>query len=112
MSWFRHYIETANLPISYQGPEHTGERLLRAITISWDTAPTTNEDLTVTLDSDLGPAFDIEIYTVDPAADSLTAVLLTDINLPLFQGDAIDVDYANTDHRTVGIQIILSSGGS
>lgn len=65
--------------------------------------------MTVTLNSELGEVYDTEIYVVDPSTDSLTAVLLTDINLPIFVDDAISITYNNTDGAEIGIQIILTN---
>jgi len=107
VSWFRHATDSTGA-IDYTSGAHTCQLLLRSIVVSWDAAPTTAASLTVTLDSELGTAYDTEIYVVDPSVNGLTAVLLTDVNLLIFKGDAITVTYDNPDARTVGVQILLS----
>lgn len=110
MAWFRHRIRTDNLPLAYTSEAHTTQRMLKAVTMHWAAAPTTSENITVILDSEAGAEYDAVIYTLDASADSTTDVLLTDINLPIMVGDAIRITWANTDHITLGIQIILSDG--
>lgn len=83
----------------------TGPQTLSAILIKVDTAPTTSESLTVTLDSVDGSAYDVLLYSKD--LSGLTGVANTDINLPLFDGDALKVAYTNTDQRTVGVRLVL-----
>jgi len=109
MAWFRHTVESGGQAIDHVSPPQSSQRTLKAITISWGIAPVTAGDLVVSLDSQLGAAWDTEIYRIDPSDDGLTAVLLTDVNLPVFVGDKLTVAYANPDGRTIGIQIILSN---
>ena len=112
MSWYRHAIPSEGSAIDFSSQPQTSPLLLKAITVSWSTAPTTAGELTITLDSALGASYDVELYVVDPSTDSLTAVLLTDINLPIFVGDSLTVAYANADSRAMGVQIILSDGAA
>ena len=108
MTWFRHHVRTGSQPIDYSTDAHTSQRKLEAVLIHWSAAPTTSEDIVVTLNSALGSDYDTVIYRLDPSTDSTVDVLLTEIELPLFRGDAIDVDYANSDGRTVTVQIMYS----
>ena len=112
MAWFRHRIRVVNQAVNYTSEVQNAQRTLRAVTMHWGAAPTTSENIVVQLDSEAGPEYDAVVYTLDPSADSTTDVLLTDINLPIMAGDAVRVTYANTDHNTLGIQVLLSDARS
>ena len=107
MPWYQFNVDTSGNPLNYTSPALTWPRLLKAITIHWTLAPTTNENIVVSLDSARSVRNDVVIYRLDPAEDSTTDVLLTDINLPTYPGDAIRVVYPNTDGRTVGLQVFF-----
>jgi hypothetical protein len=68
------------------------------IDIMFDAAPTTPENMTVTVDSVSGAAYDRVVQTIDPAG--LTVVKLNPI-VGLVVGDKIVVEYTNTDGRTI-----------
>lgn len=108
MAWFRFNTGVISQPLSYTSVVHTSSRMLKALTIHWDAAPTTSENIVITLDSSLGAQYDTVIYMLDPSADSTTDVLLTDINMPIYPGDAVRVTFANTDANTIGIMILFS----
>ena len=108
MPWTRQPVQTLGQPIDHTTEAHRSPRMLKAITMHFDAATQTSENLVIMLDSAFGVIFDTVIYTLDPAADSTVDVLLTDINLPIYPGDAIRVTYANTPHTTIGIQILFS----
>ena len=108
MAWFRHRVRAVNLPVDFATEPQTAQRMLEAVTVHWGSAPTTSEDLVVSLDSEAGSEYDAVIYRLDPSADATTDVLLTGIGLPVMVGDVLRVSYANSDHITLGIQILLS----
>ena len=72
------------------------------VCIHFGVAPTTSENLTITLDSASGAAYDTVLLTVDPSATSATSIVWTPIDLVLVQGDALVIEYTNTDTRTYG----------
>jgi len=78
---------------------------LLSVSLRFNTAPTTSQAFTITLDANAGAAYDVLLYTVDPSATSITTLVWTPEE-PLFLegGDAIDVAYTNTDGRTYGVQ--------
>ncbi len=108
MPWYRQITQSLGQPIDHATEAHRSPRMLKAITIRLDAAPTTSEDLVVALDSALGVLFDVTIYTLDLSIGGTTAILLTDINLPFSRDDALQVTYANTDAASIGIQAYFS----
>ncbi len=87
-----------------------GGRVYRlvSVTTKFSAAPTTAENFVVTLNANAGSAYDVTLYSVDPAVDATTALVwLPDKRLLLEGGDAIDVTYTNTDTRTYGVQITM-----
>lgn len=88
----------------------TAKRVCRlgSIAVKFSAAPTTSEDLTVTLNSMTGAAYDTVLLTVDPSTDSTTSIVyIPDAPLLLEPGDAVDVAYTNTDTVTYGVTITL-----
>lgn len=79
---------------------------LNSVTIAFSPAPTTAENLTIVLDSALGAAYDVTLYTVDPSATSATSIVWQP-GAPLYlqPGDVVTVAYTNTDGRTWGATI-------
>jgi hypothetical protein len=62
---------------------------LMSVGLVFQVAPTTSENFTVTLDSQIGPTWDLLLYAVDPAAHAMTdLVWLPDQELFLEGGDA------------------------
>ena len=81
---------------------------IMSITLHLSAAPTTSENLTATLDSNLGAAYDTLLYSFDLANSSVTDIVLTAEDLGveyLFVGDQIDIAYTNTDTVTYGIEV-------
>jgi len=68
------------------------------LTLTLDAAPTAQENLTVTLDSVLGGAYDSTLVTVDPRG--ATSIVVTGIS-GLVKGDVVTVAYANTDTNAI-----------
>lgn len=61
-------------------------------------------DLTVTLNSGIGAAYDALLRTV--GMTTATDVVITDAGFHLASGDAIDIDWANAGTRLVGIEVV------
>jgi hypothetical protein len=79
---------------------------LVSVTCLLNAAPTTSENFVITLDQNAGAAYDVQLYSTDLAAGSVTdLVWFPDEQLLLEGGDSIDVTYTNTDTRTYGLQI-------
>ena len=86
-------------------PEGRRYRLV-SVSCNFAVAPTTAEDFTVTLDANAGAPYDLRLYTLDPGTTSTSDILWQpDIELILEGGDAITIEYANTDARLHGTQI-------
>ena len=74
--------------------------------ISFDSAPTTSETLTITFKSGTDSSLDTVMQTVDPSADSIQNIFFhLDNGMPLNKGDKISVEYTNTDGNTIGVTI-------
>jgi hypothetical protein len=88
----------------------TSAARLATVTVKFSAAPTTSENLTVTLDATAGAAYDVLLYSGDPSATSATSVVLSSTHwgeVWLVAGDKITVAYTNTDTRTYGVQITM-----
>jgi len=101
---YRHNALSEGGSISWTTGPLTGPQTLSALLAHVDTAPTTSETLTVTLDSGDGSEYDAILYSKDMA--SVTSISITNINMPLRAGDALTVAYDNTDSRHVGVTLI------
>jgi len=85
----------------------SGTYRLVSVTVHFNAAPTTTEDLTVTLNANDGAAYDTVLYSVDPSASSATdIVFIPDGDIIFETGDELDVAYANTDTNTYGLRIV------
>lgn len=85
----------------------TGKFKLVSITLRFNTAPTTSQNLTVTLDANDGAAYDTVLRSLDPSASALTSFFVDyGEGLICESGDQIDLDYTNTDARTYGARIV------
>jgi len=84
---------------------------LVSVAVNLSAAPTTSENLTITLDSADGAEFDTTLYSVNPSTAGTTDVFWWPDQLTyLHPGDAIDVQFANTDKRTYGVTITVRGG--
>ena len=80
------------------------------VTVHFSAAPTTSEDLTVTLDATDGTAFDTTLLRVDPSVGSKTDIEFhPDGDLRFESGDEISVAFPNTDGVTFGLRIVTQS---
>jgi hypothetical protein len=81
-----------------------------SVTCHFNAAPVSAEDFTITLDNASGPGYDILLYTVDPSVGAVTDILWQpDEELDLVGGDAVLVQYDNTDARNYGVQVTLKA---
>lgn len=79
-----------------------------SVTVKFSAAPTTAQNLTITLDSDAGNEFDTLLYSVDPSVGSVTSIVWwPDEPFYLHPGDALKLAYTNTDTRTYGVTVTL-----
>ena len=77
---------------------------LISVSVNFNLAPTTSENLTITLDDAQGNAYDLLLYTLDVSAGATTDILWQpDQELMLVGGDAIDVVFPNSNARTYGL---------
>lgn len=84
----------------------TGNERVLSVTLHFNTAPTTSQSFTITLDANDGASYDTLLFSIDPSASSITdLVWFPDGDLVCEDGDAIDLAYTNTDGRTYGVQI-------
>lgn len=86
----------------------TTQMVMQQLTVHWDAIPTTSEDFTLWIDSVSGTKFDTILRSVDPSTGAenikdFTCVVPW-IWLP---GDAIRIDYPNTDAQNIGAKILL-----
>ena len=81
---------------------------LVSVAINLSAAPTTSENLTITFDSGAGALYDTLLYSVNPSTTSATDIYWwPDQPTYLTAGDAVDVQYTNTDGRTYGVTITV-----
>jgi hypothetical protein len=77
---------------------------LISVSVNFDIAPTTSENLTITCDDAAGSAYDMLLYTLDVSAGATTDILWQpDEEFMLIGGDHVDVAFTNTDARTYGL---------
>jgi len=84
-------------------------RLVR-VTVHFNIAPVTSQNLTVTLNSLGGAAYDTVLRSVNPSVGAITDLSIEFDGSQLFRdGDQIDVAYANADGRTYGAEIVAEA---
>jgi hypothetical protein len=83
---------------------------LVSVSCVFATAPTTSENYTIELNSIGGAAYDVQLYSVDPAAGATTDILWQpDEELFLIGGDAVDIAFAGTDGYGWGIEVTFKA---
>ncbi len=83
---------------------------LSSVTVKFSSAPTTSENLVVSVDAADGSAYDATLYSVNPSSPSLAYATYIPANDLVFEaGDEIKVAYTNTDTRTYGLRIVTQS---
>lgn len=81
---------------------------LDRVTVHLSAAPTTSQDLTLTLNANRGAAYDVPLLTTDPSVGSVTDIVFTPDGEWVFEaGDELDLAFSNTDARTYGAQIVV-----
>ena len=104
-------IATGTAGMALNGPVPVGQHYrLVSLTLNLSAAPTTSENLTVTLNSVDGVIYDTLLYSLDLAAGA-TADLLwqPDPEILLEGGDVVNVAWANTDVRNWGAQLTFKA---
>jgi hypothetical protein len=82
---------------------------LNWVSLKLSAAASTSENVTITLDSGNGAAYDVVLVAFDPSVIGGTSfVWIPDYVLTLGAGDKIVVTYTNTDTRTYGLQVRYS----
>jgi hypothetical protein len=100
-------VATGAAAIAKSSAAHATAFLLHSVTCHFSAAPTTSENLTVTLNAVAGAAYDTVLCKVNPAAGSLTDIVyLPDVPLLCQAGDVVDVAFANTNTKTYGVRIV------
>ena len=74
--------------------------VIERIALLFDSAPTTAENITITLDSAGGTAYDVVLRSVDPSIDGATSVVFEDIR-GISKNDSLIVAYTNTDGNSI-----------
>jgi len=87
---------------------------LEQITIHFDSAPTTSENITIIKDSTGGAAYDTTLVTYDPSVDDAEDIVIIGGTMhyntepvTFLQNDILKIDYANTDENTYGVEVIF-----
>ena len=103
--------DTGTAMVNFSGAVPTGKHYrLVSVSCNFNAAPTSSENFTVTLDANAGAAYDVLLYSLDPAATAVSDILWQpDQEIILEGGDAIDVLYDNTDARQYGAQITFKA---
>jgi len=66
----------------------------------------TNEDVVIRKVSAQGAIYNVEIRTFDPHAEGLNAVICSG-SWEFRRGDSIQINYTNTDDRSVGVEVVF-----
>jgi len=80
--------------------------ILEGIAVTWNTAPTTTEEMTLSLEITAnGIVMEPEVISYDPSEDSAVSWIhmIADCSIPLPVGAVAKVVYANTDSRVVKV---------
>ena len=77
------------------------------IRIKLSAVPTTSEDLTVTINSESGAAYDTEIYRKDLSTLSVGSIIIQagEDEFVIEDGGSWDIACTNTDTKTYGIKV-------
>ena len=83
---------------------------LESVTVNLSAAPTTSENLTITLYPQVGGIYNTLLYSLDLSAAATTDLLWQpDEEIILEGGDQIAVEFANTDVRNYGAQLTFKA---
>ncbi len=102
---------TGTAALALNGAVPTGQHYrVMSFTLNLSAAPTTSENLTITVNAYPGAIYDTLIYSLDLSAGSTTDLLWQpDPELILEGGDVVDVAWANTDARNWGAQLTFKA---
>lgn len=93
-------------PIDLSWTAPTWVKLVQ-IEANWDAVPTTSEFITVWKNR-TGALYDVTVRAIDPSTGAANIMDWFCNLCAIFEpGDVIEVDYANTDGNTVGVQIFM-----
>lgn len=96
---------TETIAINFLAP---CELIMEQITAHWGLIPVTSEDITLWKDSGVGVLYDTVLRAMDPsAAGENTTDWACVIPFRFRKGDRVRVDFANTDDKDVGVEVIL-----
>lgn len=111
MSSIFKYNSTGTAALGFAGVVPPGQHYrLVSVTCNFNTAPTTSENFTITLDTAAGPIYDLLLYTLDPSAAATSDILWQpDEEILLEPSDAVVVGFANSDNRNYGAQITFKA---
>jgi hypothetical protein len=102
---------TGTAALALDGAVPVGQHYrLVSFTLNLSAAPTTSENLTVTLDAHAGAIYDTLLYSLDLSAGA-TADLVwqPEDEILLEGGDVVTVAWANTDARNWGAQLTFKA---
>jgi hypothetical protein len=99
----------AAIAASLAASTHGAGVTVLAVEVHFSAAPTTSENLTLTLNATAGAAYDTVLRSVDPSASSATDVLWEG-PFYLTNSDSLDVAYTNTDVRIYGVTFKYREG--
>ena len=81
-----------------------------SVTCNFNAAPVSLENFTITWDNVNGAVYDLLLYTLDPGATAKSEILWQpDEEIIMVPGDAVWVQYDNTDARNYGAQITFKA---
>jgi hypothetical protein len=111
MSTVLKFNATGTAALALDGAVPVGQTYrLMSLTLNLSAAPTTSENLTVTLDAHAGAIYDTLLYSIDLAAAATTdLVWQPDPELLLEGDDVIRVVWTNTDTRNYGAQLTMKA---
>lgn len=97
------------LDLTHVIPYREVQQLL-SVSLHLSAAPTTSENFTITLDSGQGPEYDTLLYSLNLSTGStVNLVWQPDAPFYLFDHDAVDVKYANTDAGVYGVTLLCKA---
>lgn len=92
-----HTLEATSGAIDWTFFEYS-DLLLERIVLNFDAAPTTEENILVTIKSASGASYDQTVSESDPVGETS---FLIDLAQPMVPGDSVNVTYANTDENEI-----------
>ena len=105
------FQDTGTALFQYRAPVPAGQHWrVMSVSCNYNAAPVSAEDFTITWDNVHGAAWDLLLYTLDPGTTGTSDILWQpDEELILIPGDAVFVQYDNTDARQYGLQVTFKA---